>query len=276
MLRLTLTRAVSGVLSLIERLLEFVRRHPMLAVGYLGLIHAATLALALNVVPGSRFREGFFGSGSLEGECGRYYEITLGHQRRLDRNLDPGAVLLVGDSLIQGMPAGAVAPGGVNYGIGGDTTRGVLQRMAFYSSLRTARAVVLAVGGNDFKYRGDDALLANYENILKAVPAEVAAVVVALLPVDEMAMARRGIRHRANVATLRLNRELSRLCTERAGVCRFVGVDERFTDARGNLLTEIHEGDGVHLSPLGYRMLIAALHAAVEALPPRCADLTHG
>ncbi len=63
------------------------------------------------------------------------------------------SVVFVGDSLTQSLYVDAVARPSVNYGIGGDTTVGVLGRLPEYRSILCASAVVMAIGVVYMKFR---------------------------------------------------------------------------------------------------------------------------
>src|SRR5450432_2394781 len=79
----------------------------------------------------------------------QFYEERLAAHLLTDRVVPAGAVVFVGDRQVQGLDVASVASVAVNYGIGGDTTVGVLRRLPLYASLTRARAVVLEVGTND-------------------------------------------------------------------------------------------------------------------------------
>ena len=65
--------------------------------------------------------------------------------------------------LYRAMRVTEVAARGINYGIGGDTTEGVLARLPEYNSLGRAAAVVLAIGDNDLQRGLSEAeIIANY------------------------------------------------------------------------------------------------------------------
>lgn len=70
-----------------------------------------------------------------------FYRQMTSFQSRIDQNSPPRAIYFIGDSQIQGLAVSAVTPLAINYGIGNDTTAGVIKRIPLYNSLNTAKAV---------------------------------------------------------------------------------------------------------------------------------------
>ena len=121
-----------------------------------------------------------------------HYHRMLGYHKRMDGNVPDRAVIFIGDSLTQGLCVSAVAVPSVNYGIGSDTTVGVLQRLSEYRSIDRAAAVVIAIGINDLRRRSDAEILDNYETILARIPESIPVIASAVLPVDEPVRQSRG------------------------------------------------------------------------------------
>ena len=69
-------------------------------------------------------RFGFENNGS-----SRYAKI-LAYHKRIDSNIPDDAVIFIGDSITEGLAVSSISPVSVNYGIGSDTTLGVLQRLS--------------------------------------------------------------------------------------------------------------------------------------------------
>ena len=103
----------------------------------------------------------------------------------MDGNVPDRSVVFIGDSLTQGLCSDAIACPSVNYGVGNDTTVGVLARLPEYQSLRCASAIVLAVGVNDIMFRDNQHIVQNYRRILASLPQSVPIVCSAVLPVNE-------------------------------------------------------------------------------------------
>ena len=190
-----------------------------------------------------------------------HYQQMLTFHLRGDALLAPGRILFFGDSLMQGLPVSTVTETGVNYGIGSDDTRGLLHRLSQYDSLQVARAVVIGVGINDLKHTDDVASLARYRQILARLPESVPAFCVALFPIDEPA--RKNWAGRTNRRISEYNRKLKQLCIE-AGA-GFIPVARTMRDNSGNLLSELHDGDGLHLNSAGNMLWGAQLRRALSA-----------
>ena len=103
----------------------------------------------------------------------------------IDPNVPSGSAIFIGDSITQGLCVSAVFTPSVNYGIGSDTTLGVLKRIPKYQSLNRASMVILEVGVNDLKRRKDEEILSNYSSILKLLPSHLSVIISGILPVNE-------------------------------------------------------------------------------------------
>lgn len=185
-------------------------------------------------------------------------ELTEAYYGRVGRHaLSLGQVptrplVLIGDSITQRLEAQRLDPNAVNYGINGDTTLGVRQRLFLYSPvLKQARAVVLAIGINDLRFRSNQELLANYWAILATLP-PVPVLVSGLLPVEEGAMGRvyclRGYNQRIQAVNQALKQELAGQAGRRF-VDHSASLDR---DGDGQLDRQFHCGDGLHLNARGY------------------------
>ncbi|MGE5297183.1 MAG: GDSL-type esterase/lipase family protein [Solirubrobacterales bacterium] len=190
-----------------------------------------------------------------------YYRRMLRYHLRMDGNVPDGAVVFIGDSLTQGLCCDAVACPSVNYGIGSDTTVGVLERLSQYRCVSRASAVVLAIGSNDLDRRDDDQILENYQRVLMAIPRCVPVVCSAVLPVNESLLPASD--QGANARILGLNARLKALCAGDSR-CVFVDAGSRLVDSEGNLSPSLQDGDGVHLNSDGNRIWIEELRAAVR------------
>ena len=195
-------------------------------------------------------------------DFGDYYRRLLMYHLRVAPQVPEGAVFFLGDSLTQGFHLPNVVPNGVNYGIGSDTTAGLLARIPRYNNLARASAIVVAIGVNDLK-RQDDAVTArNLRNILAALPGSAPVIVNAILPVDARA------REKFNGYTPRihaLNEGLRRLC-ETSPRLAYLDITPMLVDETGNLDARYHIGDGLHLSNPGYAIWARALRDELRRL----------
>lgn len=191
-----------------------------------------------------------------------FYSRTLDCQARADANVPDQAVVFIGDSTIQGLCVSAVAADAVNYGIAGDTTRGVLARLPAYSSLGRARAIVVAAGVNDLGGLPAGKIVRNWTAIADGLPAHVPVFFAAILPVAENGRPRWAGRNRDLIRPL--NEQMAAQLARRPNR-HFVDPSARLRDATGNLAPDFHAGDGLHLNAAGNAVLIDALGAALEA-----------
>lgn len=184
----------------------------------------------------------------------------LAYHVRMDGNVPDRSIVFIGDSLTQGLCSDAIVYPSVNYGIGSDTTVGVLARLPEYHSLRQASAVVLTIGVNDIKLRNNLHIVQNYHRILDALPQGIPIFCNAVLPVNEPVYGRSEVN---NGRILELNAALKVLWSEDAR-CIFVDVRGSLVDASGNLSTAFQDGDGIHLNAAGNRIWIDELRQAIN------------
>ncbi|MEN6429162.1 MAG: GDSL-type esterase/lipase family protein [Phycisphaerales bacterium] len=195
------------------------------------------------------------------GEITDHFRRMLRYHLRMDGNVPDGSVLFIGDSLVQGLCTDAVACPSVNYGIGQDTTVGVLTRLPQYRSLLRASALVLEIGANDMSRRDNQQIIENYRQILDAVPRSVPVVCSAVLPVNERLLSPPD--ESANARIRDFNVLLETLCSADSR-CVFVNPANRLVDADGNLAAALQDGDGVHPNSDGNRIWIDELRAALQ------------
>lgn len=192
-------------------------------------------------------------------ELTKHYFRMLSYHKRIDSNVPAGSVIFIGDSITQGLCVSAVSPMSVNYGIGTDTSFGVLNRLKEYQSLNRASNVVIEIGTNDLKRRSNDAIVYNYQKIMEYLPTNLSIVFSSVLPMDE------GVRVDMigyNKRIRGLNASMKDLCAKSHRL-QFVDVNPQLVDKTGNLSDQFHIGDGVHLNTLGYQVWIAALKKAI-------------
>lgn len=200
-------------------------------------------------------------------EITRFYDDMLGSHLQLDGSVEPGSVIFLGDSLTQALNVTAITPKAINYGIGMDTSLGLLQRISHYQSLSKASRVVIAIGLNDLLRvkRPPEAILENYQRLLDQLLAmgvrRETVVIQALLPVDERISELVGLN-----AKIRQTNALLQPFAEENGYL-FVSAWERFVGTDGNLQKTLHVGDGLHLSDEGHRRWIEFIKGMIMAGP---------
>lgn len=193
-------------------------------------------------------------------ELTAHFHTMLAYHQRMDGNVPEQAVILIGDSITQGLAGAALSPFSVNYGIGWDTTRGVLERLPDYQSLQRAKAIVLAIGINDLKRRNNQKIITNYKAILAQLPHNIPVIVSAVLPVSEAV--NEQFKHN-NQRIIALNTRIQSLCAEYATI-HYINAGNALIDQHGNLSDQYHIGDGLHLNTMGYGVWIKALRKVLH------------
>lgn len=196
-----------------------------------------------------------------------HYRQMVKYHRRLDASVAPGSTLLIGDSLFQALPTSRLNAPVVNYGIGQDTTLGVIKRLPVYKSMATAKTIVLLIGINDLFKRNVSDTLSNYRRLLELLPDCKQVLVVSLLPIDSKNLHARLDNTKVN----RFNEQLQTLISQRPNTLA-LNVSEQLENGQGELDHRFHVGDGLHINQHGYDVLIAALnaHFAAEQAPLDC------
>jgi len=232
-----------------------------LAILYIVLLHVV-LAAAI-------WKPDFLGQGNRDSEVTTdkpelsdyYHRVVRYHSRSVDVVPDD-SVIFIGDSITQGLAVAAVHPQSVNYGIGGDTTTGILERLPIYMpALERAKCIVLAIGINDYTRRDADGVIQNYNQILDTLPKDRNVVVSAVLPVDEIS--RPSIGERKEFIS-ELNSKLKTLTDGRERVIFVNATGAVDTDDDGRLDLSLHTGDGVHLNSTGNKVWAAILRDAIK------------
>lgn len=190
----------------------------------------------------------------------RTYRTTRLFHDRVDGCVPIGSVLFFGDSHVQGLCVSAVAKRAVNFGVGKDSTAGLRERIARYSSTSRARAIVLAIGINDIRSGRDSDVCKNVRAIVMNLPKHVPVVISAVLPIDERV---KGVC--LNERVIAVNRSLRLFC-DSSERCSFVDSGSALTDESGNLRKDCHGGDGLHLSTYAYRIWISDIRRALRSL----------
>lgn len=190
-----------------------------------------------------------------------FYEEMVGSQQQLDGSIVNGSVVFMGDSITQGLNVAAITHPAINYGIGMDTTYGLIKRIPQYSSLERASHIVIAIGVNDLirTNRNNDAILDNFQQIFKLLPDGVPVTVQAIIPVDE-----RIVEQGFNQRVTQINQQLALLANENNA--RFINMGDELTDEQGNLKSEFHVGDGLHLTTKAYQVWIKTLKQSFQPL----------
>lgn len=186
-------------------------------------------------------------------EISQLYKSMLPHQLRMDSHVPPDSIIFIGDSMIQDLCVSAVVDSAVNFGIGGDTTVGLLKRVSSYTSIKTAKLIIICIGTNDLRRRANLEIIRNYKKIISKCLGKATIITTAIFPVDERVVGT-GWNQRINS----LNKSLKAL-SDSTESCFFMNPGEKFLDHTNNLDRRYHIGDGKHLNPIGYKIWIDEL-----------------
>lgn len=237
-----------------------------LAITYTALLHFA-LAVILwksDFLSNLQYRLGL-AFPTLQSEITTYYHNLVSYHGRSVEIVPDDAAIFIGDSITQGLAVSAVYPLSVNYGIGGDTTVGILNRLPVYMpALERAKYILIAVGLNDSYYRSVDEAIANYTQILETLPQERRIVVSAILPIDAEA----DVNRLSERVTWRreFNNKLKLLADEQELVTFVDSTAVLDTNGDERLDTSLYDDDGVHLNIEGNRIWAQSLRNAILSL----------
>ena len=141
-------------------------------------------------------------------ELTSHYQTMFAFHKRVDKNIPDKSIIFIGDSITQGLAVSAIFPKSINFGIGQDTTVGVIKRIPFYNAISQTKMIVIAIGLNDLKRRSNDAIVKNYLKIIDLIPGSTPILFSAILPIDELASNRTGL----NTRIRELNNSLNKIC----------------------------------------------------------------
>ncbi len=193
---------------------------------------------------------------SAKQELTSYYYNVLNHHRRIDSHAPHNSIVFFGDSHIQGLLTSAVINNSLNYGIGADTSYGLLQRIPYYrNSIQNAKAIILAIGANDYKWRTPQEYITYLQQILAALRLQTNVTIYlhALFPTHIKTNERRPY---ASVKSI--NKLVSELESTDNRIL-YINVNEQLTNEAGDIKNKYYQQDGVHLNGKGYQLWIEFL-----------------
>ena len=186
-------------------------------------------------------------------EWGYIQKVTHAFNLRVDKNTSAGKIIFIGDSHIQGLAVNEVTKEGINFGIGRDTSKTILNRVHQYQSVQSAKIVVLAFGINDFQHRSSAEMIKNYKSILQAIPKTTRVVINGVFNIDT----EHSTIKVTNEDILVFNEKLEQLCKDFKNTT-FLSINSKLTHNK-ELLRGYHIGDGLHLNQRGYEVWIHEL-----------------
>lgn len=188
-----------------------------------------------------------------------FIQDMLVFHMRMDKNIPDASVIFFGDSIMQSLATGAVTSNTVNYGIGGETSSDLLYALSQYSySLKQARAIVIAIGINDFFNDIDNGFDQRYAEIITRLPPEKPLILSAIMPAALPKNARFSLDD-----IVRANARIKSQCAAHAR-CVFVDIWHVLANQHNQLQRQYFLADGIHLSPDGYQQWIQHLAQAIE------------
>jgi lysophospholipase L1-like esterase len=193
------------------------------------------------------------------------YRAMLAWSER-DRSVPEGALLVLGDSMLQNLDAAQLGRDVCNFALGGSTIHTLRQGLPVLRSLALARVIVLGIGVNDLKYREPAEIAGDYAALLALLPTGTPVITVPILPVDESNPAVQKQRFLSNSRLLALEAALGPVSAARPGTRRLDPTT--FADPNGVLRSELHCGDGWHPSAAGAAELRRLIRGELEALFP--------
>jgi lysophospholipase L1-like esterase len=186
-----------------------------------------------------------------------YYQMTAFHNR-VDKNLNDKYNIFIGDSLVQGLAVLSVDKMSVNYGIGSDTTFGVIERLPIYNSIYKARNIILSIGHNDIGKRSKSDIIKNFQTIIEYIPTDIKVIICSVIFIDENIKTNKI----SNMQILELNNEIENIIENYSNVI-YLNVNQYLAPS-GNLPPRFHIGDGVHLNKEGNEVWIYELKKALK------------
>jgi lysophospholipase L1-like esterase len=142
-----------------------------------------------------------------------------------------------------------------NRGIGGDTTVGILSRIAPILAMKP-KAVFIMAGVNDVaaKRTAPD-IVQTYREVVEQFAEQGCAVVVQ----STLYVSRRS-RLSHNTIISDVNTAMESFCSS-SKLCQFVDLNESMS--KGERLSELYTGDGIHLNGRGYMAWVKAIYPAI-------------
>ncbi len=188
---------------------------------------------------------------------GRTYVETHAFYKRVNNNLTMGHTIFLGDSHIQGLAVSEVIGKSVNFGIGKDVTKRLINRVRDYDAISRAKNIVIAIGINDLAHQSVESTIKQFEQLFSLLPKESFLYVHAIFFIDEKLF--KG--NIENNDIIKLNNKLKQLVSVRKK-SEFIDINNQLI-TKGQLSEEYHIGDGMHLNAKGYKIWIDILKQTI-------------
>lgn len=199
-----------------------------------------------------------------QAEVSPFFHRMVGYHERSIPLVPNDAVIFFGNSITQSLCEIAVSSNSVNFGIGGDTTAGLLSRLPKYEdAIKRSRAVMIEIGINDLPIRDDDQILRNIENICNLLEGK-PTVVSSIMPVDPEYPEAKQL---SNERITKLNAKLAERISHHPSVVFLDNSKYLDTNHDGKLDSDLHV-DGVHLNAKGNMRWVEALKSSLAKVSP--------
>lgn len=191
-------------------------------------------------------------------EIGRYGYIYEGEveQEAIRCRQFHDATVFIGDSNAYALATSNIAPKSENLGINGDTLDRALYRLPS-CDLHGAKAVVIALGTNDWADNRYDGFEIRYRQLLHLIPRNVRIVASAIPPVNEQRLSAFYETAGMSDGILAANVTIRRVCAS-DGRCEFSPMPHELYAGR-QLSPVFDSGFGVHLNARGQSLWSTAL-----------------
>lgn len=216
---------------------------------YLLLIHVLVIVLVMKTDTYSAIMWKL-GKHTANSQTEHYINSLYAFQTHLDQQIEGGHDFIIGDSIGQSLNVINLDTPVLNWGIGHNTTDRLLDKLPALTSLKNARRVVVFIGINDLNAnRSVNDIVENNSLILQTLSASTR-----IYWVSAFHMAKD--RHNAeliNERVTQLNLQMNKL-SENDSRTTFLDINSEFSD--GSYLKHLYDrGDGLHISPKGYRVI---------------------
>ncbi len=179
--------------------------------------------------------------------------------QRQAQNLPADAILFFGDSHIQGLAVTAIAPNAVNFGIGDQQLQRLANHISDYPGLELAGKIVIGIGINDLLHAPQmqpDTAIKQLVDALQCCRNKV--VLLSVLPVNEIKRQRPGLNKRIAA----FNQRIKGAALQAA--INYVDYYTAFIGENGELAPHYDLGDGLHLNPAGYEVMIQQIKSGLQ------------
>jgi len=192
-----------------------------------------------------------------------HYDKMITLHKSVQENITEDSILFFGDGLTEALCLSCFFQNGVNFGISGDTTTGLLKRLPKYNNIRISKGVSISIGINDLneiKSNDYSGMINNYKKILDAIPSDKNILLDSIHPVNyKLSAYQDEIKLRISF----INKYIESLCNERKN-CQYLDTNKYLADINGNLKEDYHRGDGLHLNSAGNRIWGDLINNAIK------------